>query len=92
MGIGAVIVLLVAALVLGFVAQSLGHARFGYEWVIAGIAAAIGAYVASEWLGTMSTWGPEWDGMFLLPALIGALVLGGLVETITRMTAGPARV
>ncbi len=90
MGIWGFIVLLVGAAVLGFAAQAVGRARYTYEWVIAGLGAAVGAYVASEWLGVASTWGPELDGLFVLPALIGAVILGGIVDLVTRFTGQPA--
>ncbi len=86
MGIGAFIVLLVGAVIVGFVAQALGRAQREYGWLFAAIGAAIGAYVASEWLGVASVWGPEWDGLFVLPALIGAIVLGGIVDLVVRAT------
>lgn len=92
MGLGAFIVLLVGTAVLGVVAQVLGKAHYSFEWLVAGIGAIVGGYVASEWLGPASTWGPEWDGLFFLPALIGALILGGLVDWIARSTsAAPAQ-
>ena len=34
----------------------------------------------------MSTWGPEIDGFFVLPALIGAVIVGGVVDVVVRMT------
>ena len=37
MGIGAFILLIVAALVLGFAAQMLATPRFSYDWVIAAV-------------------------------------------------------
>jgi uncharacterized membrane protein YeaQ/YmgE (transglycosylase-associated protein family) len=90
-GIGAMgfLVLLLGAVVVGFAAQAIGASHFSYEWLIAGIAAIIGAYVASELLGQWSTWGMEFDGLYLVPAAIGAVILGGIADLVVRMTTNP---
>ena len=80
MGSTGFLLLVAGAVVLGTIAQYSGHAGSRWDWLITAIAAAIGGYVASEWLGGVSTWGPEMDGLFVLPALIGAVIVGGLVE------------
>lgn len=87
MGIGAFIVLIVAAIVVGFVAQMIGAPRFGYEWVLAAVGAAIGAFVAGQYLGVLTAWGPVYDGMYLLPAALGAIILAAVVEAVIRLTA-----
>lgn len=84
MGTGGFILLLAGALVIGIIVQFVGQARSGYDWLITAIAAAIGGFAASEWLAGASTWGPEVDGLFVLPALIGAVILGAVVEYAVR--------
>ncbi len=84
----AVIVLIVVALVIGFVLQSIGDVTKGYEWSIAGLGALVGGWLGSEALGTLSAWGPEWEGMFLLPALIGAVIVGFVVDLVVRYATG----
>lgn len=84
MGTAGFIVLLAGALGLGILGQFAGRARSGYDGLITAIAAAIGGFVASEWLGGASTWGPEVDGLFVLPGLIGAVILGAVVEYAVR--------
>ena len=37
-------------------------------------------------LGGLSTWGVEFDGLFVLPALIGGLVVGFIVDALSRYT------
>lgn len=95
MGIWAVILLIAGAVVLGTLIQGLelafGQPSVRYEWLMTAIAAGVGGFIASEWLGTASTWGPEVDGMFVLPALIGGIVLGGLVSLVYRMVARPSQ-
>jgi uncharacterized membrane protein YeaQ/YmgE (transglycosylase-associated protein family) len=84
----AVVALIAAAVVIGVVLQYIGEVTNGYEWSIAGLAAIVGGWIGSEALGTLSTWGPEWEGMYLLPALIGAVVLGFVVDLVVRYATG----
>lgn len=84
-----IVVLVVGALVVGFLYHYVGTPREGYGWLVSAVGALIGGFAGSESLGTYSTWGPEWGGLFVLPALIGAVIVGGVVEWIVR-TAWPA--
>ncbi len=85
MGIWGFVILVVMALVLGVMAQLAGEARTGYDWLVSGIAALAGGYIASELLGAASVWGPEFDGLFILPAIIGAVVLTIVTEFAMRI-------
>ena len=80
--------LAVGALIFGAIAQFVGEARTGYEWLIDGVAAAFGALVASEFIVAWQTFEPVWDGLALVPALIGGLVVGIVVEVATRYLTG----
>jgi uncharacterized membrane protein YeaQ/YmgE (transglycosylase-associated protein family) len=84
----AVIVLIAGAVVIGLVLQYVGDVTNGYEWSIAGLGAIVGGWLGSEALGSLSTWGPEWEGMFVLPALIGAVVVGFVVDLVVRYATG----
>jgi uncharacterized membrane protein YeaQ/YmgE (transglycosylase-associated protein family) len=88
LGWGGWVVVLVAALVFGVVAQVIGETRTGYEWLVDAIAFAIGAVVASEFVIGWRAIEPVWDGLALLPAAIGGLVLGLIVEIVTRYSTG----
>jgi uncharacterized membrane protein YeaQ/YmgE (transglycosylase-associated protein family) len=88
LGLGGGIVLIVGALVFGIAAQFIGETRTGYEWLIDAIAAAIGALVASEFIVAWQAFEPVWDGLALVPALIGGLVAGLVVEVATRYMTG----
>jgi hypothetical protein len=70
------------------IAQFVGDARTGYEWLIDAVAFAIGAVVASEFLVGMRTFEPVYDGLALVPALVGGLAVGLVVEVITRFLTG----
>ena len=47
----------------GVIAQFIGEARTGFEWLVDAIAAAIGAIVASEFIISLRTFEPVWDGL-----------------------------
>jgi uncharacterized membrane protein YeaQ/YmgE (transglycosylase-associated protein family) len=83
-GLGGWILLVAAALVFGVAAQRIGEARAGYEWLVDALGFAIGAIVASEFIVALQTFQPVWDGLALVPALVGGLVLGVIVELVTR--------
>lgn len=85
-------VLVVGALVVAYAFRFVGQPLNGYRWLITTVGAAIGGFVASESLGSLTTVGPELDGLFVVPALIGGIVLGGVVEWVVRtVTPEPAR-
>lgn len=88
LGLGGAIVLIVGAIVFGLATQFVGETRAGYEWVVSGLGAGIGAFVASEFVIDWRAFGPVWDGLALAPALIGGLVLGVVVEVATRLVTG----
>ncbi len=83
-----VVLLAIGAIVLGIVGQWLGTVQTRYEWLPDAIAAFLGGFIASESLGSLSTWGPEWEGVFIVPALIGAVVLTVIVDVVVRWGTG----
>jgi len=82
------IAVIVGALIFGVVAQLIGETRTGYEWLVDAIGAGIGAIVASEFIVAWQSWGPMFDGLAIVPALIGGLVVGVVVEVVTRYLTG----
>src|ERR1043165_5424407 len=84
LGLGGWLVLLAGALLFGVIAQFVGETRTGYEWLADGGAAALGAVIASEFIISARTWEPVWDNLAIVPAIIGGLVLGTVVEIATR--------
>jgi uncharacterized membrane protein YeaQ/YmgE (transglycosylase-associated protein family) len=82
------VLLIAGALVFGVVAQFLGETRTGFEWLVDAIGFGIGALVASEFIVAWQTFEPVWDGLAIVPALIGGLVLGIVVEIATRYLTG----
>jgi uncharacterized membrane protein YeaQ/YmgE (transglycosylase-associated protein family) len=88
LGLGGWVVLIVGALVFGAVAQIVGETRTGFEWLVDAIAAGIGALFASEFIVAWRTFEPTWDGLALVPALLGGIVVGLVVEVATRYLTG----
>jgi uncharacterized membrane protein YeaQ/YmgE (transglycosylase-associated protein family) len=82
------IAVIVAALVFGAIAQLVGETRTGFEWLVDAVAFGIGAIVASEFVTSWRTIEPVWEGLAIVPALIGGLVLGLIVELATRYLTG----
>jgi uncharacterized membrane protein YeaQ/YmgE (transglycosylase-associated protein family) len=88
LGLGGWALVVVAAIIFGVVAQYLGDPQTGYEWLADAIAFGIGSIVASELIIATRTFGPVWDGLALVPALVGGLIVGVIVEVATRMVTG----
>ena len=88
LGLWGWIAVIVGALVFGVLAQSIGETRNGYEWLIDSIAAGTGAIVASEFIVGWQSFGPMFDGLAVVPALIGGLVVGVVAEVATRLATG----
>ena len=80
----AALFLVLGAIAIGAVAQFIGDVTVGWEWVITAAAALVGGYVGSEALAAASTWGPAFEGLYVLPALIGGFVVGFVVDALMR--------
>lgn len=88
MGLGGLGALVLGAIVIGIVFQLIGDVRFGFEWVVTSVGAFVGGLAASEFIKDWRATGPVWDGLAIVPAVIGALVVGALVEVVTRYASG----
>jgi uncharacterized membrane protein YeaQ/YmgE (transglycosylase-associated protein family) len=86
--LGGWFVAIVGALLFGIVAQLIGRANHGYEWFIDGVAAFVGAIVASEFIVAWQTFEPVYQGLALVPALAGGLVVGVIIAVATRWLGG----
>ncbi len=80
--------LAIGAIVLGLLGQFLGTVKTRFEWLPDIVAAFLGGFIASESLGSLSTWGPEWEGLFIAPALIGAVLVTLVVDAVVRWGTG----
>jgi uncharacterized membrane protein YeaQ/YmgE (transglycosylase-associated protein family) len=88
LGFGGWLVVIAGALLFGVIAQFLGEVRTGYEWLFDAIAAFAGAVIASEFVISFRAYEPVFDGLALVPALIGGLALGVVIELATRFLTG----
>jgi hypothetical protein len=59
--------------------------------VVTAVATFLGAFIASEYLG-IDTYEPVAEGIAVMPAIVGGLVAGGLVEAIERYVHGQASI
>ena len=84
----AALLLVGVAALIGIASYFIGEVRVGYEGVLTGLGALVGGYLGSEAFGTTSTWGWEFQGLYVLPALIGALLVGGIVDAVVRFLTG----
>jgi hypothetical protein len=94
MGFGAFAIVIVAALVFGFLVQAYLKPKTPYEWIITGLGAVLGAWLASEitwrqYFTALTELGPEFDGLLIVPAVIGGLALGAIFEVVARVVEGP---
>jgi len=94
MGIGAFAIVVVAALVLGVLVQMYLNPKTGYEWLIVGVGAGVGAWLASEitwtqWFTGLTDLGPQFDGLLVIPAVLGGLVIGAITEVVARTVESP---
>lgn len=80
--------LIIGAVIFGVALQLIGDAEFGYEWVVTAVAAFIGGLVASEFIVGWRAFEPMFGGLAMVPALIGGVVVGLVVEAATRLLTG----
>lgn len=77
------VILVVGGAILGLLGQyAIPGARSGYEWIVTGIGAVVGGYVASEVINP-SNWADA-GGLLLAPALAGGVILGVIVLLVAR--------
>jgi hypothetical protein len=88
-GLGGLTVLVVGAVLVGLGTYLVGEVDNAWQWLVTGAAAFIGAFVASEWIVGFRGFEPVWDGLALVPALGGGLVVGGIVDFAVRLLMGP---
>ena len=82
------VLLIVGALVFGVVAQFIGETRTNFEWAVDAIAFFIGGLIASEFIVAWQAFEPVYGGLAIVPALIGGLIAGLVVEVATRTLTG----
>ena len=77
---------IVAALILGAIVQVYFAPKTAWEWLITAVGAGLGAWFVSEltWAATNLNVGPTWEGLLVVPAVIGGLVLGAIFELVAR--------
>ena len=80
------VVLVVGAALFALLMARVGEdpAPYGAVGVlVTGVATFLGAFIASEYLGLHAI-EPVWEGVALLPALMGGVLAGGAAELVAR--------
>jgi hypothetical protein len=88
MGVGGLSLVAAGALLLGGALQLVGDSRFEHEWLLTALGAFTGAMVASEMIVALQAIEPVWDGLALIPALVGGLVGGVAIALVVRFVTG----
>ena len=92
MGGTALLGILAVSLVLSIAVRYLDRRSLGYTWLIVFATAAFGAYFSSETLPVSSVfesvknWGPQVDGFYVIPGIIGGAILALVAHLGTRGT------
>ena len=94
MGFTALLGIVVIAILVGVGIQYVMGGTSGYEWFVVAFAGALGAYFTSEWLVAtnlfgITNWGPELDGLVVVPAAIGGALLAFIADIGVRMSDAP---
>jgi len=86
------LLLIGGAIVIGIVYQLIGQlvaeVHMPFEWVVTAIFAFLGGLVAGQFVTAWLTIEPVWEGLALVPALIGGLVTGGVAAIVVRLLTG----
>ena len=72
------------ALVIGVACHLIGRAREGYEWEIGTVGALYGGLLANGIFTTRVAVAPVFDGLQVIPAVLGGAFLGGLMVFLFR--------
>jgi len=84
LGLAGFALLIVGAVAFAYVAPLFGKS-VEFESVVDAVAAFTGAFVASEFVIAWQAFGPVWDGVALIPALAGGLVVGIVADVVMRI-------
>ena len=76
--VGTLVLVAIIALVTAGVAYGVRGKAPPRLIALAVVGAALGGFDASGWFTELSNWGPEIDGLNLIPAIIGAAIIGML--------------
>jgi uncharacterized membrane protein YeaQ/YmgE (transglycosylase-associated protein family) len=87
MGTWAFLLVVATGVVFGFLSQMIGTRAFRFEGLFTAIGAGLGALAGGRYLETWTTWGPSVDGLYILPALIGAVFVGAVFDGVMRAAA-----
>jgi hypothetical protein len=79
-GPSALIALVLGSMLIGVASEALGEGPVRHEWIITGV----GAFLVALMLGGAATVAPAFDGLAVVPALLGGLVGAGVTNVAFR--------
>ncbi len=77
------ITMIVVALVLGFIVDLVIPGKVPFGWIGAIVAGFVGAFLGGTLLGSF---GPTIGGFYIIPGVIGAIILGLIIRVILAIT------
>ncbi len=83
--------IVIVALIVGFAVQLMRQQPLDYEWLVVALSIGFGAYFVSEtFVGSplfegITDWGWQFDGLYVIPAAIGALILAVIADLGVRL-------
>lgn len=86
MGLTAFLTIAAVAILVGIALQYVSGDKLRHEWLVVALAGAFGAYFASESFpgsaafSSITNWGPELDGLAIVPAIIGGALLAVVAD------------
>jgi hypothetical protein len=78
------VLLVLGALAVGVVIALIGRGAGSYEWALNSVGAAVGAVIGSEFIVGLRTIGPAVDGVTVVPAAVGGIILAVVLAAIAR--------
>jgi len=79
------LVLALGSIAIGVAFYVFGDPEFNYEWLVTAIAAFVGGFVTSEFVIGLRGYEPVWDGLAIVPALIGGVIVGAVAAGVVRL-------
>ena len=85
MGVGAAILMLAIAVVMGVAAQVVKNSRIpdprtSYDWAITAVVSLVFGILA----GLIKPIGPQWDGIYVIPGVLAGVAWGVIASAVLR--------
>ena len=85
LGFMGLVIMTIGSVAVGVLFYLVGNPELRFEWLATAIGAFIGGFIASEFVLAFRDFEPVYDGLAVVPALIGGLIVGGVVAGAARV-------